>query len=48
MEYFTIDAYKDAPKVSEPYQVNGKLYTRVKCKCKRCGGSGIYKTFGTC
>ena len=48
MEYFTIDAYKDAPRVSEPYQVNGKLYTRVKCRCKRCGGSGIYQTFGTC
>ena len=48
MEYFTIDAYKDAPRVSEPYQVNGKLYTRVKCKCKRCGGRGIYQTFGIC
>lgn len=47
-EYFTSDLYKDAERLGAPYQVKGKLYTRVKRKCPKCGGSGDYKNFGTC
>ena len=48
MEYYTADCYNNAERLGAPYQVKGKLYTRVKCCCGRCGGTGIYKTFGTC
>lgn len=48
MEYYTADFYKNAERLGQPYQIKGKLYTRVKCRCGRCGGTGIFKTFGTC
>lgn len=47
-EYFTSDIYKNSEQLSAPYQVKGKLYTRVKRKCPKCGGSGVYKSLGTC
>lgn len=48
MEYYTADFFNDAERLGAPYQVKGKLYTRVKCRCGRCGGTGVFKTFGTC
>lgn len=48
MDYYTADYFKNAERLGAPYQVKGKLYTRVKCQCGRCGGTGIYKNFGTC
>lgn len=48
MEYYTADCFKNAERLGAPYQVKGKLYTRVKCQCGRCSGTGIYKNFGTC
>lgn len=48
MDYYTADYFKNAERLGAPYQVKGKLYIRVKCQCGRCGGTGIYKNFGTC
>jgi ribosomal protein L37E len=48
MEYFTADSYKNAERVGEPFQVKGKLYTRVKILCSRCGGTGYVAPWGTC
>lgn len=48
MEYYTADFFNDAERLGAPYQIKGKLYTRVKCRCGRCGGTGVFKTFGTC
>lgn len=42
-EYYTADTYKNWKRIGEPYRnSNGKLYTKVREKCPRCGGSGIY------
>ena len=42
MEYYTADTYKNWERIGEPYRNNnGKLYTKVKEKCSRCGGLGI-------
>ena len=30
MEYFTADSYSRAERVGAPFQINGKLYSRVK------------------
>lgn len=48
MEYFTADSYKKAERVGEPFQVNGKLYSRVKIPCSRCGGTGVVPPYGVC
>lgn len=48
MEYFTADSYKNAERVGEPFQVKGKLYSRVKIPCSRCGGTGVFPPFGVC
>lgn len=48
MEYFTADSYQNAERVGEPFQINGKLYTRVKIPCSRCGGTGVFPPFGVC
>lgn len=48
MEYYTAEIYKNAERLGNPYQIKGKLYTRVKRKCPKCGGSGNYQNFGTC
>ena len=48
MEYFTADSYKNAERVGEPFQIKGKLYSRVKIPCGRCGGTGYFPPFGTC
>ena len=41
MEYFTADSYKGWKRLGEPYDKNGKLYTKVKKVCDRCNGTGI-------
>lgn len=41
MEYFTADTYKNWTRVGEPFDKNGKLYTKVKEVCDRCSGKGI-------
>lgn len=43
MEYFTADTYKNWERIGEPFEKNGRLYTKVKEDCSRCGGTGIYK-----
>lgn len=42
MEYFTADTYKNWERIKQPYDKNGKLYTKVKTSCSRCGGTGYY------
>lgn len=44
-KYFTL---KSVEQLGSPYQVNGKLYTRAKRKCGKCGGTGQYLHFGEC
>ena len=41
MEYYTADTYKNWKRVTEPYEKDGKLYTKVKEQCDRCT-NGIY------
>lgn len=47
-EYRTADKYKNAEQITQPFQINGKVYTKVKIKCSHCGGSGSYNGFGEC
>lgn len=41
MEYFTADTYKTWKRIGQPFDKNGKLYTRVKDICDKCNGTGI-------
>ena len=41
MEYFVASSYKDCERISQPYNKEGKLYTKIKVKCPRCNGLGI-------
>ena len=47
-KYFTAPSYDNWERVGEPYKAEGKMYTRVREKCWKCGGSGNYAWFGTC
>lgn len=40
-EYFVSNSYKNWERLGEPFEKNGKLYTRAKCKCDRCV-KGVY------
>lgn len=40
--FYTADSYKDMERVGEPFNENGKLYTKVLGTCDRCGGTGIF------
>lgn len=40
-EYFVSNSYKNWEKLGEPFEKNGKLYTRAKCQCDRCV-KGVY------
>lgn len=45
MEYFVADTYKNAERVGTPYKNDkGKLYTKIRYKCPRCGGLGLIAT----
>lgn len=37
----TAKTYANWERIGEPYEQNGKLYTKVKDKCPRCSGLGI-------
>ena len=41
MEYFVADSYKGYKLVGTPFEKSGKLYSKARCKCDRCNGSGI-------
>lgn len=41
MEYRVAKSYEGYELVGEPFEKSGKLYTKAKCKCDRCGGSGM-------
>lgn len=36
MEYFTADTYKNAERIGEPFEKEGRLYSHIKIKCDRC------------
>lgn len=38
----TAKSYSGAEKIGEPFEKNGKLYTKIKEKCDRCNGRGDY------
>lgn len=40
-EYFVSNSYKNWERLGEPFEKNGKLYTRAKCQCDRCV-KGVY------
>lgn len=43
MEYYTADTYKNWERIGKPYKnSSGKLCIRVREKCPRCNGLGIY------
>lgn len=42
MKYYVADSYKNYERVGEPFDKGGRPYTKVRCDCDRCGGSGIY------
>ena len=35
-------SYENMEIIGEPFEVNGRMYVRVRGNCKRCGGSGHY------
>lgn len=39
--YFTAKSYENYERVGEPYEKEGKLYTKARCTCDRCGGQGL-------
>lgn len=41
MTYVTAKTYEKWERVGNPYHKNGKMYSRVRTKCDRCGGTGI-------
>lgn len=43
MEFFVTKSYENWTRVGEPFEKSGKLYTKVKTPCWKCGGSGIYQ-----
>lgn len=40
-DYFVSNSYKNWERIGEPFDKNGKLYTKAKCKCDRCV-KGVY------
>ena len=40
-KYYVADSFKNWDRVGEPYDKSGRLYTKIKTKCPRCGGLGI-------
>lgn len=42
MEMFVAKSYENMDRVGEPFEKNGRKYTKVSCDCDRCGGSGVY------
>ena len=42
MEMFVAKSYENMDRIGEPFEKNGRKYTKVSCDCERCGGSGIY------
>lgn len=40
--FYTADTYKNWERTGKPFDKNGKLYTKVKSSCSRCGGTGYY------
>lgn len=42
MEYFVAETYKNYTKIGNPFDKNGKLYTKIRTSCSRCGGTGYY------
>ena len=42
MNYYVADTYKYMERVGEPFEKNGKPYTKVVGTCDRCGGSGVF------
>ena len=41
-QYYTADSYKNAKRISEPFEKSGKLYITIRETCDSCGGTGIY------
>ena len=41
MEWFTAKSYENWTLVGAPYEKNGKMYSKARTKCSRCGGTGI-------
>lgn len=42
MEMFVAKSYENMDRVGEPFEKNGRKYTKVACTCDRCNGSGFY------
>ena len=40
-KYMVAKSYESAERIGKPFEKNGKLYTKIKEKCPRCGGLGI-------
>ena len=47
-KYFTAPSYDNWERVGESYEAEGKMYTKIREKCWKCSGSGIYARFGEC
>lgn len=41
MTWFTADSYKNWELIDEPFEINGRMYSKAKAPCPRCGGYGI-------
>lgn len=40
-KYYTAETYENCERIGEPFDKKGKLYTKIRCACGRCGGTGI-------
>lgn len=42
MKYYVAESYKNMERIGEPFEKDGRMYTKVRGACDRCGGKGIY------
>lgn len=40
-KYFTAKSYENYKLIGEPFEKNGKMYSKAVCRCDRCSGHGI-------
>jgi hypothetical protein len=41
MKWYTAKSYENWELIDQPYEKSGKMYSKAKTKCDRCGGTGI-------
>ena len=42
MKLFVAKSYENMERIGDPFEKNGRKYTKIKYTCSRCGGTGFY------